>query len=146
MIYIDSTTLDFFSEGKRETIFDEIINEMICNAWYSVREFHVHLSGMQDDGLARDGLERVILKLAGLSELKPNASRVEIKNEIHRFDKELYQPKEQLTHMVPYRALAGFFANADERVDWESTRRLVAYVENFSKEKRSLPYIFWASR
>ena len=74
--------------------------------------------------------------------MESNASKVEIKNEISRFDKKLYQPKEQLTHMVPYRALAGFFANAGERVDWESTRRLIAYVEAFSKEKRSLPYIF----
>ena len=134
--------VNIISEGETETTFDEIINEMICNAWYSVREFHIHLSGMQEDGLVRDGLERVIIKLSELSELKPNASRVEIKNEIRRFDKELYQPKEQLTHMVPYRALAGFFANAGERVDWESTRRLIAYVEDFSREKRSLPYIF----
>ena len=134
--------VDLISEGKTETTFDEIINEMICNAWYSVREFHIHLSGLQEDGLVRDGLERVINKLSELSELKPNASRVEIKNEIRRFDKELYQPKEQLTHMVPYRALAGFFANAGERVDWESIRRLVAYIEDFSREKRSLPYIF----
>ena len=74
--------------------------------------------------------------------MESNASKVEIKNEISRFDKKLYQPKEQLTHMVPYRALVGFFANAGERVDWESTRRLIAYVEAFSKEKRSLPYIF----
>ena len=97
------------SEGKTETTFDEIINEMICNAWYSVREFHIHLSGLQEDGLVRDGLERVIIKLSELSELKPNASRVEIKNEIRRFDKELYQPKEQLIHMVPYRVSTTLF-------------------------------------
>ena len=138
--------IGLISEGKTRTTFDEIINEMICNAWYSVREFHIHLSGLQEDGLVRDGLERVIIKLSELSELKPNASRVEIKNEIRRFDKELYQPKEQLTHMVPYRALAGFFANAGDQVDWKSSQRLVAYVEDFSKEKRSLPYIFGAGR
>ena len=102
------------SEGKTKSSFDEIINEMICNAWYSVREFHIHLSGLQGDGLVRDGLERVIIKLSELSRLESNASKVEIKNEISHFDKELYQPKEQLTHMVPYRALAGFFANAGE--------------------------------
>ena len=32
------------------TTFDEIIDEMIANAWYSVREFHIHLSGIQSDG------------------------------------------------------------------------------------------------
>ena len=49
------------SEGKNETTFDEIIDEMIANAWYSVREFHIHLSGIQADGLVRDGLERACL-------------------------------------------------------------------------------------
>ena len=91
----------------------------------------------------RDGLERAILTLSEISDLKPNASKVEIKNEIHAHEKELYQAKEQLTHMVPYRALAGFFANAGEKsISWESVRRLVPYVEAFSREKTPLPYVF----
>ena len=40
-----------------EATFDAIIDEMIANAWYSVREFHIHLSGLQADGMVRDGLE-----------------------------------------------------------------------------------------
>ena len=48
------------SENKTETTFDEIIDEMIANAWYSVREFHIHLSGIQSDGNVRDGLERAV--------------------------------------------------------------------------------------
>ena len=40
--------------GVQETTFDAVINEMICNAWYSVREFHIHLSGIQADGQVRD--------------------------------------------------------------------------------------------
>lgn len=38
--------VQLISEGVRETTFDDIIDEMICNAWYSVREFHIHLSGL----------------------------------------------------------------------------------------------------
>ena len=53
---------------------------MICNAWYSVREFHIHLSGMQPTGQVRDGLERAILLLTELSDLPANVSKVEIKN------------------------------------------------------------------
>lgn len=41
--------VQLISEGVKETTFDAIIDEMICNAWYSVREFHIHLSGMQVD-------------------------------------------------------------------------------------------------
>ena len=80
-------TVNLISEGITETTFDE----MIANAWYSVREFHIHLSGLQADGMVRDGLERAIL---------------------------------QLTNMVPYRALAGFFSHSKEKADWNSIRRM----------------------
>ena len=102
------------SEGKNETTFDEIIDEMIANAWYSVREFHIHLSGIQADGLVRDGLERAILQLTELSDLPANASKIEIKNAIREHQAGLKKAKEQLTNMVPYRALAGFFTRSNE--------------------------------
>ena len=41
--------VNLISEGITETTFDAIIDEMIANAWYSVREFHIHLSGLQAD-------------------------------------------------------------------------------------------------
>lgn len=101
--------VQLISEGKTETTFNEIIDEMIANAWYSVREFHIHLSGMPMDGQIKDGLERAILQLTELSDLPANASKVQIKNSIQKYNKELKEVKGQLTHMVPYRALAGFF-------------------------------------
>ena len=127
--------------GVRETTFNDIIDEMICSAWYSVREFHIHLSGISGDGAVRDGLERAILRLSEVSRLPANASRVEILNEIHEHETELKKAKEQLTNMVPYRALAGFFSNAGEMVSWESTKRLTAYIEAFDKNIRALPYV-----
>ena len=132
--------VNLISSGAEETTFNEIIDEMICSAWYSVREFHIHLSGLASDGSIRDGLERAILKLSELSDLPANASKVEIKNEIKEHDSELYKAKEQLTHMVPYRALAGFFANAGEIVNWDSIQRLTAYIEGFNKNITALPY------
>ena len=125
-----------------ETTFDAIIDEMIANAWYSVREFHIHLSGVQSDGKVRDGLERAILRLSTLSDLPANASKVEIKNAIKKHNSELKKYKEQLTNMVPYRALAGFFAKEGDTVDWGSTVRMTAYIRQFSKEKTLLPYTF----
>ena len=134
------------SEGVTETTFDEIIDEMICSAWYSVREFHIHLSGLGGDGSIRDGLERAILKLSEISNLSSGASKVEIRNEIRKYNRELYSAKEQLTHMVPYRALAGFFANAGETaVSWDSIRRMTAYIEAFNREKTPLPYTLGSS-
>ncbi len=128
------------SEGVTETTFDAVINEMICNAWYSVREFHIHLSGMQADGQVRDGLERAIIRLSELSNLPANASKLDIKNAIAKYDTELKASKEQLTNMVPYRALAGFFSRSDTQADWNSIRRMVAYIEKINSEVVTLPY------
>ncbi len=128
------------SEGVRATTFDEVITEMICNAWYSVREFHIHLSGLQADGQVRDGLERAVLKLSELSELAANASRIEIRNAIKEWASELKPMKEQLTNMVPYRALSGFFLKDNSKVDWNSVRRLTEYIEGVNRNVVSLPY------
>lgn len=132
--------VQLISSGVRETTFDAVIDEMICNAWYSVREFHIHLSGMQLDGQVKDGLERAVLKLSALSSLPANASKVEIKHAIKKYSTELKAAKEQLTNMVPYRALAGFFTRSDEAVDWGSIRRMTAYIERINRDVVLLPY------
>lgn len=128
------------SEGIEETTFDALIDEMICNAWYSVREFHIHLSGLQADGMVRDGLERAVLKLTEVSALSSNASKVEIKNAIRQYSVELKSAKEQLTNMVPYRALAGFFLKEGSVVDWNSFSRMTTYIEKVNQEVVLLPY------
>ena len=137
--------VNLISEGVEQTTLDVIINEMICSAWYPVQEFHVHLSGVQEDGKVRDALERAILTLSKLSNLPSSASKQEIINEIIKFNTELFAAKEQLTHMVPYRALASFFDNAGQRVDWNSTKRLTPFIEQFSREISALPYTFGPS-
>lgn len=127
------------SEGVTETTFNVIIDEMICNAWYSVREFHIHLSGFVL-GEIRDNLELAVLKLAELSNLPSNASKVEIKNAILKYDKELMPEKKKLTNMVPYRAMAGFFANAGVSVPWDSVVKMKETISSFSYEVTALPY------
>lgn len=132
--------VNLISEDVTETTFDEIIDEMIANAWYSVREFHIHLSGMQSDGNVRDGLERAIIYLSELSQLPANASKVEIKNEIKKYNTDLKKYKEQLTNMVPYRALAGFFRKSEEQADWGSIVRLTSYIQHIDQSITPLPY------
>lgn len=133
------------TEGVTETTFDAVIDEMICNAWYSVREFHIHLSGMQMDGQVRDGLERAILTLTELSSLPANASKVEIKNAIKEHNTALRSAKVQLTNMVPYRALAGFFDNVGVTVEWEVKSKLVERIEVINRERLLLPYTLGTS-
>lgn len=120
------------SEGITKTTFNDIIDEMIANAWYSVLEFHIHLSGIPG-GEVKDGLERSVLVLQDVSLLPANASKIEIKNAIKIHESELRKYKEQLTNMVPYRALAGFFDKMDEKIDWGSVQRMVSYIERMDK-------------
>ncbi|MCR5431878.1 MAG: HNH endonuclease [Lachnospiraceae bacterium] len=125
------------TQDRQQATFDDVINEMICNAWYSVREFHIHLSGLPADGEIRDGLERTVNLLTELSKLPANASKEEIRNAIKENDGALKQYKEQLTNMVPYRALSGFFG--DDVVKWESLKWMISFI-NETNNKTPLPY------
>ncbi len=129
------------SEGKEQTTFSEIIDEMITNAWYSVVEYHVHLSGLNANGEVQDGLERAILQLKELTGLPGNASKAELKTKLNEYSEQLKKVKIQLTHMVPYRALAGFFGKDINPKNWDSSVRMVEYIRLFNREHETLPYI-----
>ena len=131
------------SEDRYEVSYDEMINEMISNAWYSVLEFHVHLSGLWGDGEIKDSLEKAVLKLYKLSGLPANASKVEIKNKIAEFDKELHEEKMVLTKNVPYKALSGFANRSSEYIDLNSSAgRMIAYYNRLNSRGTLLLYTF----
>ena len=83
-----------------ESSFNDIIDEMICNAWYTVLEFHVHLSGFLL-GEPRDALELAVIKLQTLSGLRADADSDSIKNEIRKYDSEFRDYKNRVTRNVP---------------------------------------------
>lgn len=130
------------SENKEEASYHEIIDEMIANAWYSVLEFHVHLSGLWADGEIRDNLEKAVLKLHRLSHLPANVSKIEIKNQIQRFEKELHPEKMFLTQNVPYKALSGFANKGEERIDLNSSAGVMMTYYNRINALSPLPYTF----
>ncbi len=135
--------VQLISENRTEATYDEIINEMIANAWYSVLEFHIHLSGIWGDGSIKDNLERAVLKLKSLSDLPANASKIEIKNAITEHDRELHAEKQALTHNVPYKALSGFANKTGERISLDSSAgRMMEYYNNLSNSDILLPYTF----
>jgi len=137
--------VQLISENRTEATYDEIINEMIANAWYSVLEFHIHLSGIWGDGSIKDNLERAVLKLKNLSDLPANASKIEIKNAITEYDRELHAEKQALTHNVPYKALSGFANKTGERISLDSSAgRMMEYYNNLSNSDILLPYTFGA--
>ncbi|MGN8850630.1 hypothetical protein [Bariatricus sp. HCP28S3_C2] len=59
-------------------------------------QYVCNTSGIQADGLIRDGLERAILQLTEFSDLPANASKIEIKNAIREHQTDLKKAKEQL--------------------------------------------------
>lgn len=131
------------SENKKAATYNEIIDEMIANAWYSVLEFHVHLSGIPMDGQIKDNLEKAVCKLFELSGLPPNASKTEIKNQIHKFDKNLHKEKMELTKNVPIKALSGFANVGDYKISLDSSAgRMMAYYNKINQISILLPYVF----
>lgn len=134
--------VQLISENKTEATYDEIIDEMIINAWYSVVEFHIHLSGIWGNDI-KDNLERAVVKLKELSDLSANASKIEIKNAIKIFNKQIHPEKQALTFNVPYKALSGFANKTDEKVDLNSSAgRMIAYYNKLNSSDILLPYIF----
>lgn len=135
--------VQLISENRKSATYDEIINEMIANAWYSVLEYHIHLSGIRGGGEINDNLERAVVKLHNLSDLPANASKDEIRNAITKFDKELHLEKSSLTNNVPYKALSGFANRFGETISLDSSNgRMMEYYNRLSRECVLLPYTF----
>ena len=70
---------------------------------------------------------------------------MEIKNAIKTHNTALKAAKEQLTNMVPYRALAGFFDNVNITVEWSSVPKMTAAIELTNRERVLLPYTLGTS-
>ena len=125
-------------ENHTETTFNEIIDEMIADAWYSVVEFHIHLSGIVYKD--KDNLEKAVTILKEQSDLKSNASKIEIKNAIKEYDTFIIKEKKTLTNMVPYKALSGFFIDHNMGPLDDSVGRMVAKIRTFDVTNTKLPY------
>jgi hypothetical protein len=136
--------VQLISENKKKATYEEIINEMISNAWYSVLEFHLHLSGLFGGGEIKDNLEKAVNRLKVLCELPNNASKVEIKNKLAEFsdDKELRGYKMELTKNVPYKALSGLMLRRGYREEFcdivtknlntdFTAKRMIGYLSHY---------------
>lgn len=135
--------VSLISEDKTRATYDEIINEMIANAWYPVLEYHIHLSGIFGEGVIKDNLEKAVVKLHGLCGLPNNASKVEIKNQIKIHDAELHSEKMDLTKNVPIKALSGFANKGVEKISLDSSAgRMMDYYNRINKTSILLPYVF----
>ena len=119
--------------------FDEIIDEMICAAWYSVTTYHLHL-GPVIMGKSENFLEHAIKIIEKDPDLSAPASKKDLMAAIKRNNKELHDDKNKLTIYVPYRLLSSFLdeISGSDRI-WDQHRRLIAYIAAINSSSL-LPY------
>lgn len=137
--------VQLISLNKVEATYEEIINTMITNAWYSVLEYHIHLSGIYGQGIIKDSLEKAVLRLQTLSDLTSNASAVEIQNMLEKYssDRALLDYKQTLTLNVPYKALSGFANRGSKKINLNSSaNQMMNYYNELSSTEILLPYTF----
>lgn len=132
--------LNIFSLGKSEINFDDVLNKMIVDAWYSVVEYHLHLGPKNASGKIMNSLERAAIKLAQVSGLPGDADEPSIIENIQVNEKEILDEKKQLVLNVPYRLLSSFMPEigGNDKL-WDQRKRMIAYIDALNK-KESIPY------
>ncbi|MCD8151457.1 MAG: hypothetical protein LUE92_18330 [Clostridiales bacterium] len=118
-------------EGKTVLTYEELIDEMIADAWYMVTEYHLNLG-------PRDTLEKVvhdIQKRSGMKSSEKKSVLIEYLKNCQESD--INKQKRTLTKNVPYRLQAPFM-NRLKGKDWDVSEKKLA--ERINQEKRLLYY------
>ncbi|SCY77715.1 HNH endonuclease [Lachnospiraceae bacterium XBB2008] len=125
--------LNLTKDSDEDITFEEVIDEMICEAWHTVTHYHLRL-GPTVNGNAENFLEHAINTLNIIEkELPQNPSKDELKIAIKKCDKELKKDKTRLTDYVPYKLLYPFF-------DVEGMEEGLEYIKN-DKHSRLITYM-----
>lgn len=118
-------------EGKRRITYEELIDEMIADAWYMVVEYHLNLG-------PRDTLESLVHYLQQISQLKSSEKK---ENIIHYLanceDREVARRKRILTKNVPYRIQAPFMDKVKKK-EWDVSES--ALISKINRERRLMYY------
>ena len=87
-------------EGKSTFTYEELIDEMIADAWYMVTEYHLNLG-------PKDTHERLVHNISTISNMKPSEKKEVVIDYLKNCkDAELKKQKRTLTKNVPYRLQA----------------------------------------
>lgn len=120
--------------GADSATYDELVNEMIAEAWYMVSEYHLNLSSVTDN------VEQAVNRLSEISGFKSSEKREKILKFLSETDdKVLHKIKLTLILNVPYRLqaplLEGFRGNT-----WEV--RPADLAERINSQRQRLIYYF----
>ena len=118
-------------EGHHKIAFEELINEMIADAWYMVSEYHLNLG-------PNDALEKLVHRLYEISHMKSCEKRETILKYLETCeDKEVISMKRTLSQNVPYRLQAPFMDSMKGKEWKRSGRELAARI---NQEQRLMYY------
>lgn len=120
------------TKGKLELTYEELVDEMIADAWYMVTEYHLNLG-------PKDTLESLVTLI---KQKNPELKSKEEKTVIIDFlknteDKELISKKRALTYNVPYRLQSPFLENLKGK-DWNVGETKL--IEKINQENRLIYY------
>lgn len=125
--------LNLTKTSEEDLSFEDVIDEMICEAWHTVTHYHLRL-GPTVNGNAENFLEHAINTLNNtVSDLSQNPSKEELKQAIRECGKKLKRDKNRLTDYVPYKLLYPLF-------DVEGMEEGLSYIKN-DKHSRLIAYM-----
>lgn len=120
------------TDGKLELSYEELVDEMIADAWYMVTEYHLNLG-------PKDTLESLVNLI---KQKYPELKSCEKKAAIIDFltntdDKEIISKKRTLTYNVPYRLQAPFMTNLKGK-EWNVAES--SLIAKINQEERLMYY------
>lgn len=117
--------------GRQHPTFEDLINNMIVDAWYMVSEYHLSLG-------PADTLELLVHYAHQISGLKSSEKREKILDFLsNSADKKLVRMKSKLTYNVPYRLRAPFLSEIRGK-EWNVSQNVLA--TRINQQKRLIYY------
>ena len=118
-------------EGRKELTFEELVDEMIADAWYMVSEYHLNLG-------PRDNLERLVHYMHETTGMKPAEDKQTILKYLRECkDKEILRYKKILIDNVPYRLQAPLMT---ELRSSELDENVILRIEKINQQTHLLYY------
>ena len=125
-------------DGKSRISFDDILNEMIADAWYMVTAYHLKLG---PNG-SKDNLEEVVKYIYDKKDFIPSENRDKLIDYLRcSEDRIIIRYKKELIKNVPYRLQAPFYDIDINRKEWHGNPEVLARKINGNKR---LMYYFAA--
>lgn len=115
--------------------FDELINEMIADAWYMVTEYHLHLGPCG----VKDNLEEAVKYIGSVTTFRSSENRNMILAYLEKSDdRNLHNYKKELIKNVPYWLQSPFFV--DINIERQERNKPQLLTHKINQQRRLLYY------